>query len=489
MNKIFKLLLLSATVLFAMTGCDDPNYPKDETGEGQIALRTLAIDVTTETTSIESKSSEDVSNYTVRILNKETGAQVYEWKYSQMPEVVTLPVATYIVEVFNKTVDDAAWDSPYYYTSKDIEVIKDKISEPGTLTCKLSNVKVSIKYTDELKELIGDGSDVNIKVTVGSSVLDFAYTETRAGYFKYLPESTSLVATFSGTVDGAYIQEYKTLTDIAAGQHRIITFDARIAPDPQTKTGQIGTTGLYLTSTVTVVDLTRNIPASEDAVEPDENLSVSPSTLSLTSAGTAKTITVNASAAWSIRSSDSWLKVGTTSGNKGTTSIAVSAEENTTGVARTATLSVVMGNISRTVTVTQAAESQQQVPTITSSTIDLDGVNKITKSSTVIINLDAPEKLANVNVKIVSQTLTKEMLEEVGLTDEFDLAYPGKYATALSGLGFPIGDKVIGQQSLVFDISSFMPVLSAYSGQHNFEVTITDQQGQSASAVARLLVE
>ena len=489
MNKIFKLLLLSATALFAMTGCDDPNYPKEETGEGQIALRTLSLDVTTETTAIESKSSEDVSNYTVRILNKETGATVYEWKYSEMPEVVTLPVATYTIEAFNKTVDDAAWDSPYYYTSKDVDVLKDKISEPGTLTCKLSNVKVSIKYTDELKELIGDGSDVTVKVTVGSSVLDFAYSETRAGYFKYLPESTSLVATFSGTVDGSYIQEYKTLTDIAAGQHRIITFDARIAPDPKTKTGLIGTTGLCLTSTVTVIDLTRDIPVSEDAVEPDDNLSVTPSTLSLTSAGTAKTVTVNASAAWSISSSDSWLKVDTASGSKGATSVSVSADENTTGAARTATLTVVMGNVSRTVTVTQAAESKLQTPSITSSTINLDGVNKVTSTSTVIINLNAPEKLANVKVKIDSKSLTKEMLEEVGLTDEFDLAYPGQYATALSGLKFPVGDQVIGQQTLVFDISSFMAVLSAFQGQHNFEVVITDQQGQSASAVARLLVE
>ena len=39
-----------------------------------------------------------------------------------MPEVVTLPVGEYTVEVYNSEVKEAEFDAPYYYASKNVTI-------------------------------------------------------------------------------------------------------------------------------------------------------------------------------------------------------------------------------------------------------------------------------------------------------------------------------------------------------------------------------
>ena len=59
---------------------------------------------------------------------------------------------------------------------------------------------------------------------------------------------------------------------------------------------------------------------------------------------------------------------------------------------------------------------------------------------------------------------------------EFDLAYPGDNAEAFESLGFPTGDKVINATNLTFDISQFIPLLSAFPGNHTFTLNLTDNK-------------
>ena len=81
-------------------------------------------------------------------------------------------------------------------------------------------------------------------------------------------------------------------------------------------------------------------------------------------------------------------------------------------------------------------------------------------------------------VEIISEeVLTPEVLDAVGLAPELDLVSPGDYKEPLEGLGFPTGEKVVGQTSVSFDISPFMPLIPLLgTGDSDFRLTVTDQR-------------
>lgn len=123
-----------------------------------------------------------------------------------------------------------------------------------------------------------------------------------------------------------------------------------------------------------------------------------------------------------------------------------------------------------------------------SPTIEGDGFNldeslivpiKGNEGITVVINIAAENGISNLKVKIDSETLTPDVLEEVGLASEFDLAYPGDLEEGLKGLGFPIGEKVIGATELKFDVSKFTGLLGIYGeATHKFIITVIDKYGR-----------
>ena len=87
-------------------------------------------------------------------------------------------------------------------------------------------------------------------------------------------------------------------------------------------------------------------------------------------------------------------------------------------------------------------------------------------------------------VEIISEeVLTPEVLDAVGLAPELDLVSPGDYKEPLEGLGFPTGEKVVGQTSVSFDISDFMPLIPLLgTGDSDFRLTVTDNEGQTTVA-------
>lgn len=123
-----------------------------------------------------------------------------------------------------------------------------------------------------------------------------------------------------------------------------------------------------------------------------------------------------------------------------------------------------------------------------SPTIEGDGFNldeslivpiKGNEGITVVINIAAENGISNLKVKIDSETLTPDVLEEVGLASEFDLAYPGDLESGLKVLGFPVSDDVIGATELKFDVSQFTGLLGIYGeATHKFIITVIDKYGR-----------
>ena len=152
----------------------------------------------------------------------------------------------------------------------------------------------------------------------------------------------------------------------------------------------------------------------------------------------------------------------------------------------------------------EGGEVDETVPTIKGRGFDIKVAQNVNKEGQLenvsggncIVDITAPMRFAHLYVKISSEKLTPDVLESVGLVSEFDLAYPGDLATKLgknedgTGLGFPIGDQVIGQKTLVFDITGFTPLLNIYgAATHRFIITAVDQDGTEVSETLTLITK
>ena len=136
----------------------------------------------------------------------------------------TFKPGTYTAKAHLGNNPDAAWEEPYYEgTSESFTIVKDKITEAQTIVCKMANVRVTIIFSEELKEHMADDAKVNV-VMGDDATLSFAKTETRSGYFAYLEGSNTLAATFDGSVDGVHETSSRVHTDVAPGTHYRITY-------------------------------------------------------------------------------------------------------------------------------------------------------------------------------------------------------------------------------------------------------------------------
>ncbi|MDE7388188.1 MAG: DUF4493 domain-containing protein [Muribaculaceae bacterium] len=225
----FKHIIFCAMAL--LTACTDGKGPDPEIiskNEGVISFRSMNIGVDTDAVS-EPRSIDatvDVSAYNVELINTDgEPTTAGAWKYSQMPEMQVLPIGNYMVRVTSCSVKPAAFEEPLYQGIEQFTIESGEVHNVGQVVCKLANVKVSVHYSDRLLELM-DGSSA-VTVEAGNGSLSFGATETRAGYFQYLEGSTTLIATFNGTVGGRTETLRKVLTDVLPGHHYILNYTVR----------------------------------------------------------------------------------------------------------------------------------------------------------------------------------------------------------------------------------------------------------------------
>lgn len=395
MKNITKLAALVALAT-TFTACEEEWNPNQLLQEnGTLDLSTMKIEVDTKVKDM-SRSSEsvDVKTFTVAISNATTGELTNQWTVASMPEVVTLPVGDYSIDVENAPLQAAAWDAPWYHQSGKFSIKKDEVTYPDPITCTMGNVMVSVAYSDALKAALSADSKVEIAVDAAHP-LTYTPAETRIGYFALPDGASTLVAVFTGKVNGRDVTLRKSFDGIAVAQHHTITFSL--------KQGQLDPS-IIVDADITYDDVDIDIPGKEDPIDPP-------------------------------------------------------------------------------------TPPDPNLPTITSETLDLENVNQVVDGLQAIVDIKAPNGLAHLWVTIVSDGLTPEVLAEVGLTDKFDLAYPGEYDEALQGLGFPTGDAVIGQTDLKFDISEFIPLLPLFPGAHNFVLDVEDAKGNKITVTLKFYAE
>lgn len=422
-SNIFYTITAACALALSLGSCDDNWTPKLDK-EGTLRLSSLGV-----TVSEESRATDiDTSSFLVEILQGSGTTQEVvagPYKYSEMPEVVTLAVGDYTLSVKSHEQEKAAWDAPYYEGTQAFSITENKVSNAGTVTCYFANVKVTIRYTEELYEVMGDDCTVTV-VANDDGNLTFTKSEVRSGYFEVVTNSNTLVATFNGTVDGSSRSCSQTYADVTAGQHYQITYSLKNGngdlpnPDPSTEPG--GTVGTGTGVSIDVIaetDVTDTIEVSQDIETGGEV--VIPVTRP---------------------------KEDPEEGND-------DPNDDPTPDPGTTEYFTVTG------------------------TFDVDETIEVANPETreFIVYITSENPLTHLHVTIDSQTLTSDILTGVGLTSEFDLAYPGQYEAGLQGLGLPTGEDVIGATYVKFDITQFIPLLNIYgAANHNFILDMEDDQ-------------
>lgn len=506
MKTIYNILTAGALALMILNSCDEPYQPFEETkDEGQLSTKDFVLEIVESAT----RAVTDVNEFTVKVVDIENKTPDKSWKYSEMPGVITLPVGNYRIEAYNEEVQDAAWDAPYYYNDKNITILKDKLESLGAMKCALCNVKVSVSYEPKLLALLEDDATVTAKFE-DASEKSLVYTLKQVegkipGYFKYEENAKTLVLEFTGTVKGSAVKAYKVSTEVKPGEHHVVTFSLKDTPDIPGESGYISSTGTLINSTVTVEDVNSNVNPGNDPLEPYEVLTISKNKVSLMADGGEAEITVSAKgrSGWYITGAPEWLTVTPASGSAGQetatdNAVVFKADANPDNNARTATLNVRMARITKTVTVTQTGnggvEPSEDMPTITSETIELDtpiDITNVTNANKMPFNvkMTAPKGFKNIFVTIDSPTLTKEELVSMGLDSNFDLAHPGNMEEGLHGLGFPVGDEVLGKTETSFDITDFVPLIPILgNGRSVFEITVVDNDDQKTTSTIIMVV-
>ena len=360
-------------------------------------------------------------DFTVDFIKDGESDPYVSYVYGEMPEVVTLPVGAFKAVARYGQNEAAAWEAPYFKGETSFVVVADKITENvEPIVAKLSNVRVSIKFAPSLKAAMSDDSKVVVKVGESATTLDFtAADEERSAYFAYVEGSNTLTATFTGAVEGYPVVESKVYDDVKPGSHYAVTFKLHDVADDEE--GTI-TPGLTVDATVEVENLTVTFDPEEDEVIEDDLRPVEGG-----------------------------------GDNPGP------------------------GPEDPTAPAPKAEPIDSSNPDYAGfKRVDLDKENEVTSDLSCAWKVisEAEGGFKSFTVDIISDTLTPEELEGVGLQQHLDLVNPGEFKEPLAGLGFPV--EIGGLSEAEFDITGFLSLMSVLGeANHEFKMTVTDANGTS----------
>ena len=226
MKKYFLICLTLLAGMLAFTACHSEVMEGQSTGKGELNLASMTAEVNMEVETVylgsRAESGTDFSNYIVTVYDAQS-QKVNQWKYSEMPEIVSLAVGTCTVEVTSAEAPTNGFDIPYYKGSTTCEIKENEIVDVPAITCKLANMMFSVEYDEEFKSKMSE--DVVTTITVGDNSLEIPSSETRKAYL-VAPGggTTSVTVTLKGTIDGEVI-EYSERFDGKTGVHNAIKYD------------------------------------------------------------------------------------------------------------------------------------------------------------------------------------------------------------------------------------------------------------------------
>lgn len=227
MNKVTLLLSLSlAAITLSCTKANDPYDP--HTPGGPVYDVKVKLVPTGDFALVNAKSGEvtpALDQFNLKILNKADGSQykLYD-KFSEVPDILTLPAGSYVLESANGALKSAAFDAPYYSGRTEFAVDISKLTEVQ-LMCQLANVKVSVAFSEAFGTLVRDGVAI-VSNYASDGALSYAPGETRSGYFS-VPTANKMQIEVRGfrVADGGEVNKTFFISEVQARQWHKVTVD------------------------------------------------------------------------------------------------------------------------------------------------------------------------------------------------------------------------------------------------------------------------
>lgn len=434
MRKLYIYSLAAVAMLASACSKEDPFKWQTSNEEGQILKSALAVDMKVDETvrkNIRTRAEVNLDDFNIVFTKAGQSNPAAKYKYSEMPDVVTLPAGDYTVTATYGENRIAEWESPYFLGQSEEFTINpyEITSYVAPIECRLENVKVTIDFDAALKAKMDDEAYVEVKVG-SSSTLKYTAAEAesqKAGYFMHTAETT-LVATFNGKIDGVQTVETKSMQNIDKGNHYKITF--RLHSHDNDPTGDADA-NVNVDASVSIINIERNVEVGDEPLYDDEWRPIeepedpNPGGGDEPSAGWTGP-TANAEAPMSLPDVSTW--------------------EAKDGVV--------------TVSCSQTVEDPE--------------------TAHVVLNIASSVGFTEFYADIKSPTLNASELGTVGLSDHLDLVKDDADLWGTlgpDGLGLPVD--LGGKKTAKFDISKFMVPLSILGhGTHTFEIHAKDANGE-----------
>lgn len=538
MKSVVKMMGVAFAALLTLGACskdkvnyvDGPDSSKDNIG--YLLVGGMEASILEDTENVENSSATragevDINTFDVVITNKD-GQEMASFKYGERPsEPIELLGGVYKITMSSAQMQGAEWETPVYGGEKEVVVTRKQTTEVRDLVCKLANIKVTVGYSADLAEQL---DQEYTKMTVElDGALEYAFSETRAGYFSPVAAENTLKLTFNCRYKGETkdITMTNEIKGVKAAQWRKINVVVQHAADGTASIGIVCDTWTYdeeitFDTSVSLMeeiipddsdapvivweghDLNEAFELTDDMFDADGNFTSSIN-LDVTAKAAIKSLVVKVSSdnadfttAYSeIMALEEDLCAPTASNTiLKMMGYPVDAKDATTTRLKFASQAELLksyeGTHSYEITVTDVNGAhttatltvkygQNVAPQIIWVGYNIDERQTITSDTTCKIRVVAPLAIKDFEIEIKSNTLTPEELAGVGLASEFSLVTSTDMHESLAGLGFPVGDDVYGQTLIAedkLDITSFLSILKMLgSGDHDFVMTVTDMEG------------
>ena len=424
--------IAAATLVFA--GCNREVFNSEETGALELDLSCLSD--LNETTTKASDDEDIINNLTVKLLRPYDG-----WEKTYAPfstirgKVIELSSGDYILTASSPDRSDAAFEQPIYDGSKNITIKTGEVT-PAAVTCKVSNMKLSLILSENFYNEL---SDFTITVNNGKGLLtweknstktDFApatlegvkvYTVKKAGYFTV----GTLTAQVSGhrAIDGTTAQSTSIISNTSAADHHILNVDAQV-------TGSLQGITISIDHSVNPVNTPVIVPGFDEIPVPGDPGTEEPGT--------------------------------------------EEPDPENPG--------------------TDPAPSTQ--PTMTWEANPSFAPMNINASLNADLVVTAPEKVASFKVQVDSPCLTETIS---GLTQDktstMDLINDAGLIEFLADAAptLPTGNRLLGQTNINFFLTSLVKLIDLYGSapgnRHNFTLIVTDEKGQALNQTVTFVSE
>lgn len=417
LNKIYSSLGL----LLLLAGCAaEAPFPDDREkpdAMGEFRKSSLNLDVISgESINVITRADEEKIDINgFQLTFVKDGNPVKKVSYGDMPDVVMLDPGVYRISAVYGEDKDAAFSNPYF------EGMSGEFSvTANSIVSDIDPIKCVLKnvmVTIKFDEELKNSitDDGYIEVKLGSNGPGLQfYKDETRAGYFRKGSATTLIAVFHGAINGAEVTETKSMSDISTGSHYEVTFKLH----NHNGANHGGTTGtVSVDASVNYENIENNVVV-KDLILTDE-------------------------------------------------SERPKQDDDDPGTGED-----------------PGTDPSDGGPEITAQEpIVLDDWNVATEDLKCVLNVHSETGITGFTVKIDSATLTDDILSGVGLAAEFDLI-SGKTAAGvdvmegLSGLGLPVGDEVLNQKDVVFDVSQFMGLLGIYgAADHKFILTVTDESG------------